>query len=97
MCSVAPCPNALSEGISSTTSCGDTEITASSSNAVTLGGNLAVRASIVCTSSYAVSEGDINSLEVSSTASVTAMDASGNAVNAVGTTLVSLDQVLRTV
>lgn len=87
------CPPHLSEGISSTTSCGDTPITARDSTSVTLGGTLAVRASIVCTSSYAISEGDINSLEVPSAASVTAMDVSGNAVNAVGSTLVSLDQV----
>lgn len=52
-----------------------------------------MRATIVCTSSYAISEVDINSLEVPSTASVAAMDPSGNTVNAVGTALVPLDQV----
>lgn len=83
----------LSEGISSTTSCGDTAIAASNSNSVTVDGTLAVRAKIVCTSSYAISEGDINALEVPSAASVTAKDVSGNAVNAFGTSLVSLDQV----
>lgn len=52
-----------------------------------------MRAKIVCTSSYAISESDINSLEVPSAASVAAKDVSGNDVNAFGTTLVSLDQV----
>ena len=91
-----PCPpprRHLTEGISSSTSCGDTTITESNSSSVTLGGTLAVRSTIVCTSSYAVSEGDINTLEVPSAASVTAKDVSGNTVNDVGTTLVSLDQV----
>ena len=60
---------------------------------MTVDGTLAVRAKIVCTSSYAISEGDINALEVPSAASVTAKDVSGNAVNAFGTSLVSLDQV----
>lgn len=55
-----------------------------------------MRSTMVCTSSYAISEGDIITLEVPSAASVTAKDASGNIVNAVGTTLVSLDQVRST-
>lgn len=55
-----------------------------------------MRAVIVCTSSYAISAADINSLEVVANVSVTATDFSGNAVDAVGTTVVSLDQVRRT-
>ncbi|CAM9230892.1 unnamed protein product [Scytosiphon promiscuus] len=82
-----------SAGLSSTTTCGDTATTTSESGSSALSGTLAVRASIICTSSYAVSEDDVNSLAVSSSASVTAADANGNRVDAVATTVVSLDQV----
>jgi len=81
------------QGFSLDTSCGDTPVIASDSSSITLGGTLDVRAVIVCTSGYAISEDDINSLEVVANVSVTAMDFSGNAVDAVGTTVVSLDQV----
>lgn len=52
-----------------------------------------MRAVITCTSSYAITEDDVNALEVSSAASVTASDISGNAVDAADATVVSLDQV----
>lgn len=52
-----------------------------------------MRASITCTSSYAISEEDVNSLEVFASVTVTAADIGGNAVDDVATTVVSLDQV----
>ncbi len=92
------CPFLLDfrEGFSPTTSCGDTPVIASDSSSITLDVVLDVRAVIVCTSGYAINEDDINSLEVVANVSVNAMDFSGNAVDAVGTTVVSLDQVRRT-
>lgn len=68
-------------------------ITSRNASSITLGGTLAVRAVITCTSSYAITEDDINALEVSSAASVTASDVRGNAVDADDVTVVSLDQV----
>ncbi|CAN0544474.1 unnamed protein product, partial [Ectocarpus sp. 12 AP-2014] len=65
-------------GIPSTTTCGDTAIASRNASSITLGGTLAVRAVITCTSSYAITEDDVNALEVSSAASVTASDVSGN-------------------
>ncbi|CAN0525504.1 unnamed protein product, partial [Ectocarpus sp. 12 AP-2014] len=67
-------------------------IASRNASSITLGGTLAVRAVITCTSSYAFTEDDVNALEVSSAASVTASDVSGNAVDATDATIVSLDQ-----
>lgn len=67
-------------------------VAARNSTSITLGEALAVRASVVCSGSYVVTQDDVNALEVSSTANVAAGDASGNMVAATGTAVVSLDQ-----
>ena len=54
-----------------------------------------MRAVIHCYSSYAISENDVNSLEVLAKVSVAAADVSGNAVDAFATTAIPLDQVRR--
>lgn len=87
---------ASSEGISiTTTSCEDTTVVAGDSTSVTLGGSLAVGATTTCSGSYAISQEDVNALEVSASASVVAHDSHNNTVEAVGSTVVSLDQVRR--
>lgn len=81
------------KGISASISCGETPTITSNSTSITLGGILNVRETITCYGGYTINQDDVNALGVSSTASVAAKDLSGNSVNTLGTTVVSLDQV----
>lgn len=86
------------EGISiTTTSCVGTAVVAGNSTSVTFGGSLAVGAMATCSASYAITQDDVNALEVSSFVSVVAKDVHDNTVQARGSTVVSLDQVRRSI
>lgn len=73
----------------------DAAVVAGNSTSVTLGGSLAVGATATCSGSYTITQDDVNALEVSSFALVVAEDVHDNKVQALGSTVVSLDQVRR--
>lgn len=87
-----PAVSLVFKGISPTVSCEAMSVTASDSTSITLEGTLAVRATVTCTGSYAISQGDVQQLEPSFSAKVTAENGDGYAVEATDSAVVSLDQ-----